>query len=188
MLHSGGQKGSGLLTKLRKAGVEEVKVAKANERSCAEFATKEARACGGAIDPEAAHHLVEAIGVDLRGIAAAVSQLVSDFPKQRISTELVGRYFAGRADVKSYKIADYALNGQRERALEELRWALEIGVASVVITGSFASSLRTLARTKVGDTAGMPDWKLRGVRQQARAGRTVESLVRSRQSPLPTPM
>ena len=42
--------------------------------------------------------------------------------------ELVKRYFGGRAEGKSFVIADAAFSGRRQAALEELRWALTTGV------------------------------------------------------------
>lgn len=169
LVHSGGQKGSGLLNKLRKtAGVVEVKVPKLNARDYPAFAAAEARTHRGTLDPEAARHLVDAVGHDLRAIAAGVGQLVGDFPGEPITPALVGRYFSGRAEVKGYLVADHAIEGRTSSALETLRWAVDTGTAGVMITGSFASSLRGLARVKAGINDGVPDWKLRTVRTQAR--------------------
>ena len=38
---------------------------------------------------------------------------------------MVKRYFGGRAEAKSFAVADHAFFGRREAALEELRWALD---------------------------------------------------------------
>ena len=180
LVHSGGQKGTGLLNKLRKLPtVEEHKSAAVKGRALLEFATLEARGHGARLDEDAATVLADAIGQDLRGLAAAVDQLSHDFPEQRLTTDLVRRYFSGRADVKGYEIADHVLNGRIATALEELRWALGVGVSGPAITGSFASSVRGLARFKAaprglrdGDLArevGVPPWKLTMLRSQARA-------------------
>jgi DNA polymerase-3 subunit delta len=132
------------------------------------FVAAEVRANGGCIADEAAELLVQAVGQDLRALAGAAAQLAGDFPGQELSAEIVGRYFAGRAEVKSFVIADHALSGRTSQALEELRWALESGVGAPAITGSFATSVRGLARVKIGDTSGVPPWKVRLLRDQAR--------------------
>ena len=88
------------------------------------------------------------------------------------------RYFGGRAEVKSFAIADAALYGRTAAALEELRWALDSGTPSVLVTSAFASGLRGLARftsaprglreADLAREAGVPPWKLRVIREQAR--------------------
>jgi DNA polymerase-3 subunit delta len=171
LVHSGGQRGSGLLTKLRKLGpvTEHKSQAVKGQRALAQFTQAEARRHGGRLEPDAA---------DLRALAAAAHQLSHDFPGRPLTSEVVARYFSGRADVKGYEIADHAIWGRRTEALEELRWALDTGVGGPAITGSFASAVRGLARLvgaprglRPGDLAreiGVPDWKLDAMRKQAR--------------------
>jgi len=179
LVHSGGQRGAGLLNRLRKvASVHEHRSEAVKGRGFAQFATDEARRHRAVLEPEAADALVEAVGGDLRALAAAVHQLAHDFPDRRLDLELVRRYFSGRADVKGFEIADHALYGRTARALEELRWALDTGVGGPYVTGSFASAVRQLARYKAAgrglrdaDLArevGVPPWKLRTLRDQAK--------------------
>lgn len=169
LVHSGGQKGTGLLTKLRKSsGVSETKVESLKPSDFPRFVAGEVRRHGASIDEDATEFLVTAVGQDLRALSGAAHQLAADFPDTRLTSEIVGRYFAGRAEVKSFVIADHALFGRTSQALEELRWALETGVAVPLITGSFAMSVRGLAKVKSGDTSGVPGWKLRTLRDQAR--------------------
>lgn len=179
LVHSGGQKGSGVLTKLRKvAAVTEHKSAAPKASEFPGFVVSELRQHRVRIDPEAADHLVRAVGQDLRALAAAASQLASDFAGQPITLEMVRKYFSGRAEAKSFAIADAALEGRTAKALEELRWALDSGTAPVLVTSAVAGSLRSLARFKTaragmreGDLAreiGAPPWKIRVLRNQAR--------------------
>jgi DNA polymerase-3 subunit delta len=80
--------------------------------------------------------------------------------------------------VKSFAIADAALLGRTSSALEELRWALDNGTAPVLVTSAFAAGLRGLAKVKsasrglrdaeLAREAGVPPWKLRTLREQAR--------------------
>lgn len=180
LVHGGGQKGSGVLTKLRRLDrVTEVRSAELRPSEYAGFVVAEVRAAGGRIDQAAASALVQAVGQDLRGLAAAASQLVSDFPGETIGETEVRQYFGGRAEAKSFAVADAAFSGRRAQALEELRWALDTGTAPVLVTSAFAGSARGLARylgasrgmreTDLARELGVPPWKVRTVRDQSRA-------------------
>src|SRR4051794_11769091 len=180
LVHSGGQKGTGLLAKLRKLPTVTEHRSEAVKGGAAilQWVQTEARRNDARIEPDAADALLEAVGPNLRALAAAVDQLSHDFPGQPLSHELVSRYFSGRADVKGYEIADHALHGRTATAMEELRWALDTGVTGPMITGSFASAVRGLARLKgasrglreadLAREVGVPPWKLRALREQAR--------------------
>jgi len=155
LVHGGGQKGSGVLTKLRKLGpVTESKSGELRPSEFPSFVAAEVRSHGGSIDQEAAGILVQAVGQDLRSLAAAADQLTSDFPGEPLSSDKVKQYFGGRAEAKSFAVADAAFNGRRQAALEELRWALETGTPPVLVTSAFAGSARGLARYK-GASRGM---------------------------------
>jgi DNA polymerase-3 subunit delta len=90
----------------------------------------------------------------------------------------VKKYFGGRAEAKSFAVADAAFSGRRQAALEELRWALDGGTPPVLVTSAFAGGARGLARfqgapprMKEADLArevGVPPWKLRTLREQSR--------------------
>lgn len=179
LVHSGGPKGSGLLTKLRKlSSVTEVKSAPLKPSEFSRFVSAEVRAHGGRIAEDAADLLVQAIGQDLRALAGAAGQLTSDFPGEPLTEAVVRQYFGGRAEVKSFAIADAAIYGRTATALEELRWALDNGTAPILVTSAFAAGLRGLARfmaaprglrdNDLAREAGVPPWKVRVLREQAR--------------------
>jgi DNA polymerase-3 subunit delta len=179
LVHTGGQKGSGLLGRLRRLpAVREVRSVPLKPSEFARFVAAEVRGLGGRIDPDAADLLVQAVGQDLRALAGAAHQLASDFPGEPLTQQVVRRYFGGRAEVKSFAIADAALAGRTATALEELRWAIENGTSPVLVTGAFATGLRGLARfasaprgmreADVAREAGVPPWKVRVLREQAR--------------------
>jgi DNA polymerase-3 subunit delta len=179
LVHGGGAKGSGLLTKLRKLpAVTEHKSAELRPSEFPQFVASEVKAHGSRIDREAADVLVQAVGQDLRSLAAAAQQLTSDFPSESIGTETVKKYFGGRAEAKSFAVSDAAFSGRRQAALEELRWALDGGTPPVLVTSAFAGGARGLARyqgapprMKEADLArevGVPPWKLRSIREQSR--------------------
>ena len=143
-----------------------------------QFVTREVRRQGGSADGESAQLLVDAVGHDLRALAAAVSQLLADSEAGGISASQVRRYFGGRAEVTSFAVADATLSGRTGVAMEQLRWALSTGVAPVLVTSAFASGVRGLGRLvgapaglREGDLArevGVPPWKLKTMRSQAR--------------------
>jgi DNA polymerase-3 subunit delta len=136
----------------------------------------EAKRLGARLDKPAAEILVAALGNDLRSLAAGVDQLVNDFPGQRLDEGKVRRYFGGRAEVKNYEIADAILLGQREKALQELRWAIEAGTSEVYILSAVAGQVRSLANHVGGNRdRGMPAWKTKTLNAQAR-GWTAEGL------------
>src|SRR5918993_499237 len=147
LVHSGGAKGSGVLTKLRKLpAVTEVKSEEIRASEMPGFVTSEVASHGAKIDPDAATFLVQAVGTDLRSLAAAAAQLTNDFPGEQLTVDKVQRYFGGRAEAKSFTVAHAAFAGRRAVALEELRWALDSGTAAVLVTSAMAASARSLAR------------------------------------------
>jgi DNA polymerase-3 subunit delta len=91
---------------------------------------------------------------------------------------MVKTYFGGRAEAKSFAVADHALDGQAAKALEELRWALDGGMPAVLVTSALAGGLRGLAKFKSAPRGmrnadlmrevGVPSWKLDRLRGQSR--------------------
>lgn len=159
LVHFGGQRGKGLLDKLRKqSGVIEQAVAAPkwdNERIA--WVRKAAK---NRMDDEAATYLVRAVGEDLRSLAAAVDQLLWLLPeKTNITIEVVRQYFGGRAEVKNWDIADAAIEGNIPSALEQLRWAQTNRVSPVLVTAAFAHGLRSLIKLH-GAGAHMTDGEL----------------------------
>jgi len=179
LAHSGGVKGKGLLDKLRRLDrVTEVKSTALRPSEFARFVTSEVRSHGGRIADDAAEALVASVGADLRALAGAAHQLTSDFHGELLTADVVKQYFGGRAEVKSFAVADAAIYGRTASALEELRWALDNDTPPVLVTSAFAGGLRGLARYKAAprgqkeaDLArevGVPPWKLRTLREQVR--------------------
>lgn len=181
LLVRGGVKGRGFVDKLRKTAVEQIVLEMPKGRGFDDFISAEfKRNKRKAPTADAVKALREAVGDDLRALAAAVSQLSSDLAEDPITAEGVSRYYEGMAGVAPYEVSDAVFNGQVTEALTHLRWALErdpgIGPA---IVASCISTLRALvhvvsAPTGVGDSelaasAGVPPWKLRTLRTQARA-------------------
>jgi DNA polymerase III subunit delta len=182
LVHGGSQKGKKLLDQLRgQPSVTEVKVqAPKYEREFVAWVRTELRDLGATIDEEAAALLVASVGQDLRALAGAADQLASTIDTGTpVTAEVVRRYFGGRADVRGFDIADAAIDGRINVALEQARWAEAARVAPVLITSAFASGLRSLAKladapsglseAELARHIGAPPFKIRILRRQLRA-------------------
>lgn len=181
LMHPGGPKGKKLLDTLAaKPAVTEVKVAAPKyEREFVQWVRGEARERGSSIDEAGAHLLVQAVGQDLRALAGAIDQLAfTSADGEPITAQHVRQYFGGRADVRGYDIADAAIEGRLDVALEQLRWAEGARVAAPVITSALATGLRTLAKlasvprgmsdAEIARQIGAPPFKVRALNQQLR--------------------
>jgi len=177
LAHAGGAKGKAVLELARRGGARQISCAKltrAEERL--DFVRSEVRRAGGTIAADAAAVLLDAVGSDLRELAAVAAQLVSD-SGGRIDSDVVAAYHRGRAEVTGFAVADLAVVGESARALEALRWALSVGVPQVVIADALADGVRSIAKVSAAgrgnpnDLAprlGMPPWKVRRAQSQAR--------------------
>jgi DNA polymerase-3 subunit delta len=177
LVHGGGKRNEALVKAFTAAGAALDECPKLKSPGdLAGFVRNEVRGFGGRIAPDAVTALVDAVGNDLRQLSAAASQLVSDFGTS-IDTDMVARFHRGQAEVTGFDVAERTLVGDREGSLETLRWALERGVAHVLIADALADGVRTAARvaalnsTNVADLARvlkLPPWKVRKAQAQSR--------------------
>lgn len=175
--HSGGGRSTGLVDRLRglDAAVTECpKITRSGDRAA--FVRDEVRRAGGSITPDAVTALIDAVGTDLRELAAAAGQLCSD-AGGTVDDAAVRRYHNGRAEVTGFTVAEKAMTGDRAGAVEALRWALQIGVAHVLIADALADAVRTVARVRgsgredpyaLARRLGLPPWKVKKASAQAR--------------------
>ena len=188
LTHAGGVKGKALLTTLTKRGVPVVecsKVTRLADRLA--FVRGEFRQAGRTIEESGVRALLDALGSDLREIAAACGQLAADTTGV-IDQAVVARYYRGRAEASGFTVADRAVEGRLGEALELLRWALAVGVSPVLITSGLAQGVRLLGRVgsaprgqsgpALAAEIGAPPWKIDRVRQQLR-GWTPEGVARA---------
>jgi DNA polymerase-3 subunit delta len=177
VVHFGGKRNEALVKAFTAAGaaVDECpKVSSVGDR--VQFVRNEVRTYGGRITADAVTALVEAIGADLRQLSAATSQLLSDFGGT-IDADAVARFHTGQAEVSGFTVAERVLVGDREGSVEMLRWALQRGVAHVLIADAIADGIRTAARVaslntnNIGDLARvlkLPPWKVKKAQAQSR--------------------
>ncbi|HVE26476.1 MAG TPA: DNA polymerase III subunit delta [Sporichthya sp.] len=179
LVHAGGAKGKALAESAKKARavvIDCAEVKKPGDKIA--FITAEFRSAGRRVSGDTARALLDAVGGSLRELAAAASQLATD-TTGAIEPDTVRRYYAGRADVSSFQVADLVLEGRTAEALQELRWALACGASGPAVVGALASKIRELARVAAAprgmspaDLAreiGAPPWKIDMLRRQARA-------------------
>ena len=152
LVHRGGQRGKKLLDAVRAAGAPVVAcepVKKDAEKVA--FAAAELRRAGRRADAAAVRALVEAVGTDLRELAAACAQLAAD-TSGVIGAAVVERYYGGRIEATGFRVADAAIAGQTGQAVALLRHALATGADPVPLVAAMAAKLRVLA--KVAATRG----------------------------------
>lgn len=188
--HPGGAKGKAFADGLKSAGATVVAAAKLKgDRERVAFVRDEFRRHGGKCDEAAASALIQAVGNDLREIAAACSQLLAD-TDGKITPGVVARYYRGRAEASGFTVADAAMIGDVSGALEALRWALHVGVDPVPIADAIADGVRTVARVasagrgnpyQMASSLGMPAWKIQRAQERAR-GWSPEGLVDAMQA------
>ncbi len=186
--HAGGAKGKALLAKLTSSGAQVAqypKITRIGDRMA--FIREECRAEGRRIDDGGLRALIDALGSDLREIAAACAQLAAD-TTGLIDQTTVARYYRGRAEASGFAVADRAVEGRLAEALEYLRWALAVGVSPVLITSALAQGVRLIGRVGAASRSqpaaalaaelGAPPWRIDKVRQQLR-GWTAEGITRA---------
>ncbi len=177
LTHTGGARNKALIDRLKKAGAMIHDCAKlTRQEDRLRFIRREAERAGGSISAAASAAMLDAVGNDLRELSAATGQLVFDAGGQ-IGIEDVARYHRGRAEITGFSVAERALVGDLPAALEALRWALDQGVAAVLIADALADGVRTAARVvsvgrgdpyELARTLGLPPWKVKRAQQQAR--------------------
>ncbi len=177
VVHSGGGRAKALVMHLRALGAQVhpcARITKASER--VDFVRKEFRSLKvKSDDDDTVSALLDAVGSDIRELASACSQLVAD-TGGRVDIAAVRRYHGGRAEVKGFDIADKAVVGDVEGAVEALRWAMIRGEPHVVLADALAEAVHAIGRVgplsgdpyRLAAEVGMPPWRVQKAQKQAR--------------------
>lgn len=176
VVHSGGGRAKALAGQLKQLHAQThpaAKITQAAERTA--FVRAEFRALRIKVDDETVTALLEAVGSDIRELAAACSQLVADTGGQ-VNVAAVRRYHSGKADVTGFEIADKAVAGDIAGSTEALRWAMSRGVAHVLLADALAEAVHAIARigplsggpNQLAGELGMPPWRVQKAQKQAR--------------------
>ncbi|MFZ0323763.1 MAG: DNA polymerase III subunit delta [Actinomycetes bacterium] len=150
LVHRGGNAGKAVLTAARKAGAVELTTAAPRTRSQVQahreqFVRDEFSGRERSIERDGVTALLDALGTDLRDLAAACAQLAADVPG-RLDRDAVSLYYAGRAETSGFTVVDALLDGNTASALALARQLVDSGTDPVPVVAAVAKQLRTLAR------------------------------------------
>jgi DNA polymerase-3 subunit delta len=146
VLHKSGQRAKKVLDGLRGGGARVIDApAIKTDRDKTDFAAHEFRQARRKATGEAVHALVEAVGKDVRELAAACQQLISDTTGV-IDEQVVLTYHGGKVEATGFRVADAAMAGDTGEALRLLRHAIAVGVDPVPIVAVLAQQVRQLIR------------------------------------------
>lgn len=176
VVHSGGGRAKAMADQLKKLGAQVhpcAKIAKPAER--ADFVRREFRSLKVKVDDDTVSAILDAVGSDIRELAAVCSQLVAD-TDGTVDAAAVRQYHQGKAEVKGFDIADKAVLGDVSGAAEALRWAMLSGEPHVVLADALAEAVHTIARVgpmrgdpyQLAGELGMPPWRVQKAQKQSR--------------------
>ncbi|PWJ24678.1 DNA polymerase III delta subunit [Branchiibius hedensis] len=192
VLHKSGNRGKRALDALKAAKARVIEAPEIKtDRAKSDFVTNEFRVAGRKATPDAVRALVEAVGKDVRELAAACQQLVDD-TSGLIDADVVETYHGGRVEATGFRVADAAIAGDAGAALTLLRHAVAAGVDPVPIVAVLASQLRQVARVAtagggnsqaLAGKLGMAPWQIDRARKAAagwdgvRLGRAIQAVA-----------
>jgi DNA polymerase-3 subunit delta len=167
--HGGGARGKKVLDTMKQSGARVVDCpAVKTDRDKSDFVMREFSAARRKITSDGVRALVEAVGKDVRELAAACAQLVSD-TEGAVDDAVVDTYYGGKVEATGFRVADATIAGQSGEALRLLRHAIASGVDPVPIVAVLASQLRQLVRVgaagrgssaQVAKNLGMAPWQV----------------------------
>jgi DNA polymerase III subunit delta len=190
VLHKSGSRGRKVLEAIRggRSRIIEAPAIK-SDRDKSDFAMHEFRRAHRRATGPAVHALVEAVGRDVRELAAACQQLIAD-TSGLVDEHVVATYYGGKVEATGFRVADATVAGDTGEALRLLRHAIAVGVDPVPIVAVLAQQLRQLVRvgaagrgrsSDVARELGMAPWQVDRARR-ALAGWDPEALARSIQA------
>jgi DNA polymerase III subunit delta len=173
--HKGGVRGKKVLDTIKKAGarVIDCPLIKSDGDKTA-FATNEFRSQGRKATHDAVRALVQAVGRDVRELAAACAQLIAD-TEGVIDEAMVEKYHGGKVEATGFKVADAAIAGHAGEALRLLRHAISTGDSPVPIVAVLAMQLRQMVRVgsaghgtsgQLAKVLGMAPWQIEQARRK----------------------
>ncbi|WP_158168288.1 DNA polymerase III subunit delta [Mycolicibacterium smegmatis] len=176
VIHSGGGRAKALADQIKKLGAEVhpcARITKPAER--ADFVRSEFRRLRAKVSDDTVSAVLDAVGSNIRELAAVCSQLVADTAGE-VDAAAVRRYHSGKAEVKGFDIADKAVVGDVAGAAEALRWAMLAGEPHVVLADALAEAVHTIARVgplsgdpyRLAGELGMPPWRVQKAQKQSR--------------------
>jgi len=173
--HKGGMRGKKVLDTLKKAGARVIDCPLIkSDGDKVQFATNEFRRQGRKVTPDAVRALVEAVGRDVRELAAGCAQLIAD-TEGVVDDAMVEKYHGGKVEATGFKVADAAIAGNAGEALRLLRHAISAGDNPVPIVAVLAMQLRQMVRVgsagrgssaQLAKTLAMAPWQIDQARRK----------------------
>ena len=181
-VHNGGNKGSGLLRSIEKAGFPVCVIPKLKyDSDKANLLKAEAQRAGRTVTADAIQQLVDALGSDTRELLAALEQLMGDI-EGNIDAGAVHSYYAGRKEANGFDVADAAVAGQTGKAIALARHAVATGSDPVPIVAACAMKLRSMALVlgarSSGRTLTLAPWQVKRATKELQ-GWSGEGLARA---------
>ena len=131
------------------------------------------------VDDKGGWALLDSVGVELRDLDAALSQLATSLGSgARIGPAEVRKAFPRLADERIYAFTDAVGERRIAPAMTALRRLLEQGDEPLVLFGSLVAHIRRMLRVRpfvdqgkraVADASGLPDWRAERLMKQARS-------------------
>jgi DNA polymerase-3 subunit delta len=190
--HKGGMRAKKVLDTLKRAGARVIDCpAIKSDGDKAQFAANEFRRQGRKVTPGAVRALVEAVGKDVRELAAACAQLVSD-TEGVVDEAIVAKYHGGKVEATGFKVADAAIAGNVGEALRLLRHAISAGDSPVPIVAVLAMQLRQMVRvasagrgtsSQLAKSLGLAPWQVEQANRKLQGwqpdgvGRAIQALA-----------
>ncbi len=170
--HDGGVKGKGLVEKLKKIATNVISIEPLKtESSKLEFLANEFKSLKRKAAPESISALLNAVGDDPAELAAAASQLNSDLiPGKNIEISDIEKYYAGKAQLSGFDVADAVIARNQVAAISMVRKAITNGVEPIAICAALAAQVRAMAKVssvaqsiksfELAGELGMPPWQI----------------------------
>ncbi|MDK6250784.1 DNA polymerase III subunit delta [Alloscardovia omnicolens] len=142
-----GQKGSGIVNRLKKAGAEIIDIPQLKkEKDYRSFITGECERYGRYMTADAMTLLSGVLAGKTGEIAAMCKQLCMDFDENPITVTSVSQYMVNNPQVSGFEVSDKAMAGNLAGAIVDMRNSVAQGMAPIAIIGVLASHLRSIAK------------------------------------------
>lgn len=176
LTHTGAGRNKKLVQSWPKMGATVHQAAELKGRERQAFVDQEFRHHEVRVSGDVTQLLLDVVGTDLRELASAVSQLVAD-TDGNVDVAVVKKYYAGKAEVSGFEVAEQAVNGQVAAAVSLTRRALQLGTPTVLLASALSTTVADIAKVAGNrvnsrqDAAafGMPPWKLEKTARIARS-------------------
>ncbi|MFD0704811.1 DNA polymerase III subunit delta [Alloscardovia venturai] len=142
-----GQKGSGIVNRLKKAKAQIIDVPQLkNSRDYKSFITGELEKRGRFMRSDAMELIAGVLTGRTGEIASLCEQLCNDFDENPLTVDIVSQYLIANPQVTGFNVADKAMAGNVAGAIIDMRNAVLQGTQPIAIIGALAANIRNIAK------------------------------------------